>query len=96
MHGRWWLALLLVLGLNGLRALASASPPDPPWVPGLYDDADYDDVVLAVLSLDGSRDEAPPTLGRPARLVLLVAVPNPTRPPSVPRSSQDSRAPPDS
>ncbi len=94
MHGRWWLALLLVLGLNGLRAIASASPPDPPWVPGLYDDADYDDVVLAVLSLDGSRDEAPPTLGQPTRLVVRMVAPDVAHPPSLPRPSQDSRAPP--
>jgi len=36
---------LIVLVLAALPALAYASPPDPSWIPGLYDDADYDDVV---------------------------------------------------
>ncbi len=40
------LALLLLLGLSGLTPLAYASPPDPSWVRGIYDDADYDDVVV--------------------------------------------------
>jgi hypothetical protein len=26
-------------------SLAHASPPDPSWIPGIYDDHDYDDVV---------------------------------------------------
>src|SRR5262245_4429288 len=26
-------------------ALAYATPPDPPWIPGIYDERDYDDVV---------------------------------------------------
>jgi hypothetical protein len=44
------LALLLLLGLSGLTALAYASPPDPSWIRGIYDDADYDDVVVLITS----------------------------------------------
>jgi hypothetical protein len=91
---RGWLVLLLVLGFTGLRAMAAASPPDPLWLPGVYDDADFDDVVLAVLSLDGSRDDAPPTLRRPSRHVVKVETPCPVAPRSAPRSFQESRAPP--
>src|SRR5262249_57350487 len=69
---RPWVVLLLVLGLGGLRALASATLPDPVWVPGLYDDADYDDVVLAVLDLDGSCSDAPPVLTPSTRVVARV------------------------
>jgi hypothetical protein len=43
------LALLLLACLAGFSALAHASPPDPLWLAGLYDNADYDDVV-ALLS----------------------------------------------
>jgi hypothetical protein len=93
MPGRW-VVLLLVLGLSGLRALASANPPDPVWVPGFYDDADYDDVVEAVLSENGLRDDSPPTLERPAPLAVRMAAPSPARPSSAPRRSQNSRAPP--
>jgi len=44
------LALFLLLGLSGLTPLAYASPPDPSWVRGIYDDADYDDVVVLITS----------------------------------------------
>ncbi|HTY78784.1 MAG TPA: hypothetical protein VMI34_13260 [Candidatus Bathyarchaeia archaeon] len=37
------MAILLLVG--SLAGLAYASPPDPSWVPGVYDDADFDDVV---------------------------------------------------
>ena len=40
--------LLLVIALLALQPLAQASPPDPTWIPGLWDDSDYDDVVLVV------------------------------------------------
>ena len=50
--GRWsslcargLLALLLAI-----LPLAEASPPDPLWVGGMYDGADLDDVVVAVLA----------------------------------------------
>jgi hypothetical protein len=91
---RGWLVLLLVLGFTGLRAMAEASPPDPLWLPGVYDDADHDDVVLAVLSLDGFRDDAPATLGPPARLVVVMDSLRLIAPRPVPRSFQESRAPP--
>ena len=46
--GTWrsLLALLLLVPLVWLTPLAYASPPDQTWIGGLYDDADYDDVVL--------------------------------------------------
>jgi hypothetical protein len=44
------LALLLLLAVGGLMPLAYASPPDPAWIRGIYDDADYDDVVDLVTS----------------------------------------------
>jgi len=51
-------ALLLLVGLIGLPALAQASPPDPTWIGGLFDAADFDDVVLAATSGDGAADGA--------------------------------------
>ena len=57
-HGRVWrlrgtglLAvppLILLSGLVVIIPLAYAGPPDPTWIPGIYDDADYDDVVWLV------------------------------------------------
>ena len=46
-HLRWRRCLVPVLlaccGI--LPLLAHASPSDPIWLPGIYDDADYDDVI---------------------------------------------------
>jgi hypothetical protein len=45
------LVALLILAVQSLLpALAHASLPDPSWVPGIYDDADDDDLVLLVSS----------------------------------------------
>jgi hypothetical protein len=42
-------ALLLAIALSILlNPLAAASPPDPTWIPGLYDAADFDDVVIQI------------------------------------------------
>src|SRR5262245_48417789 len=40
--------------LAAMPVLAFASPPDPTWTPGIYDDADYDDVVVLVTSATGN------------------------------------------
>ena len=45
-------------GLFVLTALAQASPPDPTWIPGIYDDGDFDDVV--VFLADGAAVEPEP------------------------------------
>jgi len=45
------LAFLLLAGMIGLASLAYARPPDPLWEPGIYDDADFDDVVIEVVAL---------------------------------------------
>jgi len=42
-----------VLVVATLSSLAYASPPDPTWVPGVYDDADFDDVVWLVVMEKG-------------------------------------------
>jgi len=41
--------MLLVLALTTLTSLCYASPPDPTWIAGLYDDGDHDDVVIEVV-----------------------------------------------
>lgn len=45
---------LLVTLSSALPALAHASPPDPSWIPGIYDDADFDDVVTLVTTGTGN------------------------------------------
>lgn len=51
--------LILLVGLVALVPLAHASPPDPVWIRGIYDDADYDDVVVAAISMVSTLEGAP-------------------------------------
>ena len=53
MRTRVWLgalSLLVVASIVALTPMAYASPPDPSWVRGMYDDADFDDVVNYITS----------------------------------------------
>jgi hypothetical protein len=45
MLGRLLLVALLLVPLVTLRPLAYAYPPDPLWIPGIYDDDDNDDSI---------------------------------------------------
>jgi hypothetical protein len=47
--------VVLLLGvLLSLPTLAHASPTDPTWIPGFYDDNDYDDVILFITGAVGA------------------------------------------
>ena len=53
---RFWLrgfVLVLVALMFTLTGVAYATPPDPSWVPGLYDDDDFDNVVDFITSSAG-------------------------------------------
>jgi hypothetical protein len=58
-------ALLVLVLLAGLVPLAHASLPDPTWIGGLYDEADFDDVILAIVSADVAASPTPPALTQP-------------------------------
>lgn len=52
---------LVLLGtLLTLNPVARASPPDQTWIAGVYDNADYDDVVRAVSAAVASLGLRPP------------------------------------
>ena len=59
------LVLVLSLLVTGLPVLAYASPPDPSWVRGLYDDADFDDVVCFIISTAGLVNDVSSASPRP-------------------------------
>ena len=88
----------LVVGLvltltSALPILAQASPPDPSWIPGIYDDADFDDVVTLVVMGTGILLEAPVDLWIVPRVVEAATVPESA--PLTPHAAPDhSRAPP--
>jgi hypothetical protein len=53
------LVALLTIGVIAVLApLAYADPPDPSWIDGIWDDDDYDGVVVMVLSASGIVDIA--------------------------------------
>jgi hypothetical protein len=89
------LALLLLPLVGGLTALAYASPPDPAWIEGIYDDGDSDDVIVMITSgvaaiapvLLVDLRQMPPVVG-PAPQVVDDPVSTP------PFSPLQSRAPP--
>src|SRR5262245_47080977 len=66
----WQLGLVALILLTSalLPALASAIPPDPSWIDGIFDNADFDDVV--VLALSGA---AQLVSALPLRAALLAA-----------------------
>jgi hypothetical protein len=50
-HLCWTLYLTLLVCGVGFSTLAYATPPDPTWIDGIYDAADFDDVVWALSEL---------------------------------------------
>jgi hypothetical protein len=65
------LALLLLACLSSVTPLADASPPDPTWTVGFYDDADGDGIVVSLTSVAWGVELTPPV----SLLPLFVAVP---------------------
>ena len=85
------LAAVLVAGVG----LAGASPPDPTWIAGVYDDADHDDAVLALLGLDAFVVTFTFSV-QPSGLVEPLVVPEHTPAPERCVEAVRSRAPPPS
>jgi hypothetical protein len=88
-------ALSLIAAGLALGPVAYASPPDPSWIGGLYDNADFDDVVLFIT---GNLGAIQPCMGwslRPvARVVGFVTPMESEHQASCPLSSVLGRAPP--
>ena len=87
--------LILAATTIGLIPAALACPPDQHWLAGLYDDADYDDVVLAITSSDASADT--PSSSRDGRLgksAVAVVLPTDESLRATPRLSSSTRGPP--
>ncbi len=92
---RSWVALALLLTLVLLTPLAYASPPDPVWVSGYFDDGDYDDVVLLVTSWGAAVDPFPLAHESVIQTVVDAAVPDePQLIPATVLSSSTPRSPP--
>jgi len=65
--------LVLVVAMMSLAVLAYASPPDPDWISGLWDNGDYDDIILLVTSGVGIVDSHAIEARRPFVSVCALA-----------------------
>src|SRR5215831_11203405 len=78
-----------------LGVLAYASPPDPDWISGLWDNGDYDDIILLVTSGVGFTDSHAFENGRPLVMVSEPVTTVEDAPFAArPRLSAPTRAPP--
>jgi hypothetical protein len=87
--------LILLALLLTLSPLAYASPPDPTWIPGLWDDDDFDNVVVYITS---AASDAPAPIDRefrPAPVFVVLQLPAlDAAVTAVPHSASGPRAPP--
>jgi hypothetical protein len=88
------LSLVLLSSLLLLATLAYASPPDPSWISGLYDDADFDSIIGLITS-DAGVVEALGVSGPGPTAVVVIIVGSDQEPLPGPSPSSDAiRAPP--
>jgi hypothetical protein len=93
--GSAFLALLLVGIVGVLTPIAQASPPDPSWIRGMYDDNDFDDVVALITSGSGLVGQITRVELRPDRIVIAAIPPlDDGSVPSRSLASAQPRAPP--
>jgi hypothetical protein len=86
--------LLLIAAWVLLRPLAAASPPDPTWIAGLYDDGDFDNVVILIGSLVGVSDSPGPAPTGPDWHVASLVPPGRSAPVSASLLTLLDRSPP--
>jgi len=92
---RPFLLVVLIGAMVALPPAALASPPDQTWIPGFYDDADYDDVVLAITACVAALELQPrPDSQGGQSVVAFVSLLNEQRPAPPPPSSHCPRSPP--
>lgn len=74
MRCRFALVPLLGGALLTLVAFAHASPPDETWRSGVYDEADFDDVIDLIVSLSGAVPDSAPRIFQRAPLAAAVLI----------------------
>jgi len=88
------ISVWLIFALLSIVPLAHASPPDSLWIAGIYDDADFDDVVGTVVSEQASVELFWAPSGRPIVLAVIPSLNDSRFVPSVLQSQLSVRAPP--
>jgi|SRR5215831_19174982 len=88
-------ATLLALLIIAPITLAHASPPDPTWLEGVYDQADFDEVVcLSTSALEATESTVAPEAGPCLALAPKLCLATVAWPASAPAYSAPLRAPP--
>ena len=88
------LAILLLSVVLALPPIAHAVPTDPVWIPGFYDDNDYDDVVLLIIGAVSAVDSSVVDPVGPAVVCLGRITPSRSQPVLLrPLASFSTRAP---
>ena len=72
--------LLLAIVVVVVVALAAASPTDPTWIGGIYDNGDHDDAILALLAIEGLASEPVVQLAAAEAVQAFHAAPPPAAP----------------
>ena len=91
---RLTLSLLVVVTVGAIAPLAHVTPPDQTWIVGIYDNADYDDAILAILGVDGVPHGGGPIFFPWATITQLRSSSRPVSVTSDPRLTPADRAPP--
>ena len=96
MKPRAALGLVLSGSLLLLASLAYATPTDPTWIRGVWDDADFDQIVDFIIAESGVVDLLDPQGLRPANELVVITVVGSDQDPAVdpPPFSDAIRAPP--
>jgi hypothetical protein len=95
MTRRGFVVLLLAGVMMTITPLAYAAPPDQTWIPGLYDNADYDDVVLFVTAgAELVEQPSPHDPGLILTVVEVVPLDDERSPAALAPSTHSARAPP--
>ena len=88
------LALLLVAVVIGILPAASATPIDPTWIGGFWDDDDFDNVVVFIGSTSAISAPSAVEPGPVWVLVAHVEAADPDTPPAQVHTAAHPRAPP--
>jgi hypothetical protein len=89
------LAILLLSVMLALPPVAHAAPTDPGWIPGFYDDNDYDDIILFIIGAVGAIDSG--LVNPVGPVIIYLGLITPSRPQAIsfrPFESLSTRAPP--
>ena len=88
------LSVLLILTFGAITPLAYVMPPDQTWISGFYDNADYDDAILAVIDTDSAPASGGSVFFAWTGMTQLLSLPRPVSVTSYPRLTLADRAPP--